>query len=186
MRQAVYLCWTFLKAQADRSSESRRVTDSRGWQSDFRARGARLEPLPGDLSGLIALTDIAADVGLYRMKRHSGLTAFRGIVNYVRMVQALGVLVIWAAAVTVSHAQFRPIPNYVGNRSRGAVSQRSQQSSVGRSRGCTADRKPAARATAGRAGWSRVLVLQLPANQSLSEQWTRGTRPRFTGKMVMY
>jgi hypothetical protein len=48
------------------------------------------------------------------MKRHSGLTGFSGISNYVRTVRALGALALWAAAVTVAHAQFRPIPNYVG------------------------------------------------------------------------
>src|ERR1700722_14767749 len=48
------------------------------------------------------------------MKRHSGLTGLFGIVNYMRAVRALGALALWAVAVTVSHAQFRPIPNYVG------------------------------------------------------------------------
>jgi hypothetical protein len=48
------------------------------------------------------------------MKRHSGLTGLLGIVNYMRAVRALGALALWAVAVTVAHAQFRPIPNYVG------------------------------------------------------------------------
>src|ERR1700680_4817133 len=48
------------------------------------------------------------------MKRHSVLTGLRGVANYIRTAEALGALAICAAAATVAHAQFRPIPNYVG------------------------------------------------------------------------
>src|ERR1700687_1299404 len=48
------------------------------------------------------------------MKRYSALTAFKGIANCVPTLETLGALAIWVAAATVAHAQFRPIPNYVG------------------------------------------------------------------------
>src|ERR1700687_5995133 len=48
------------------------------------------------------------------MKRYSALTAFKGIANCVPTLETLGALAICAGAATVAHAQFRPIPNYVG------------------------------------------------------------------------
>jgi hypothetical protein len=48
------------------------------------------------------------------MNCYSALTAFKWVANCVRRLDTFCALVIWVAAATVAHAQFRPIPNYVG------------------------------------------------------------------------
>jgi len=85
---------------------------SHGWLSASSAHRAALARIA--LSSNIFYRSLLKAQVKINMRRYLKTKGLAGIARYSRTITTLSALAVVIVAVTIAHAQFRPIPNYIG------------------------------------------------------------------------